>query len=202
MKSLQRKLVLVLIFSLFSIAAKAGDSIMLQAVKPEQIDRCQIVKDNFLPVSVGEITWDSPDRSVGVTSTKEGSEPVILSEKLETILADSFKNFLGKCQFKTQAKGQNAIVLDITIQDFFVKAKNDVVVGKTDGSLRLSISYNNANDGTYTVSTFSVEREYKTGPSKKLKRLEKIVSQLLVDGINEVAASRSFYDTIELLSKK
>ncbi len=198
---MNKKIFLALAFSLLSFSAHAINSVNLEAVKPEQIDRCQMVKAETLPLMVGEITWDSPDRSIGVTTTKDGSHPVTLNTELEKTITESFNSLFAKCQFKAGTKGQPAIVLDIQVQDFFVKAQNDIVVGKTEGTSRIIISFNNSKNDTYATDNYSVEREYKTGPTKKLKRLEKVINQILVDTLNEVAASRSFYDTLVLLSK-
>lgn len=189
------------VFIFTSSLAHAINTVNLEVVKPEQIDRCQIVNPLSMPVRVGEITWESPDRSIGVTSTKEGSHPVTLSTPIETVITESFNNFFKKCQFKVATKDQAAIVIDITIQDFFVKAENALVVGKTNGSSRFNISFNNTGKDTYTTETYFIEREYKTGPTKKLARLEKVINLILVDSINEIAGSKSFYETIGTLSK-
>jgi len=198
---MNKKIFLTLALSFLSFSAHAINSVNLEAVKPEQIERCQAVKAETLPLIVGEITWDSPDQSIGVTTTKEGSHPVTLNTEIAKTLKDSFNSMFTKCGFKIGTKGQPAIVIDIQVQDFFVKAENALVVGKTEGTSRFILSFNNSKNDTYTSDNYAIEKEYKTGPTKKLSRLEKVINMILVDTMNEIASSRSFYDALAQLSK-
>ncbi|MBF0107435.1 MAG: hypothetical protein HQM16_19170 [Deltaproteobacteria bacterium] len=173
----------------------------LQTVFDQSIDRCRTLPQNVLPLYIQSVEWNSPDRAVGVIKAKDTNAQVRLNGRLEDIFKDSLKNAFSKCGFKLSESSSNAVVIKASIKDFYVKAANDGLVGKSTGSVDLTLTYTKANAEQYATSQHSFETEYKAGPSRKLKRLEKILNQLLVDVINDVAFSETVYRQIERMSK-
>lgn len=194
----------LLVFLNFTFLAKAAtdSSVTVDIVKIQQIDRCRNLKAGTLPLFIQSVTWQSSDRSVGLIKDKEENTPVKAQGRLEEIVKTSLENALTKCGFVLEPSPEKAIVLAVKIDDFFVKSVNEGLVGKTTGTVELTIDSSRPGTMMYSSSTHGFETDYKTGPSRKLKRLQKVLNQILIDVINEVAFSETFYKQIARMSQR
>ena len=196
--------IFLLVFLSFNFFAEAATepSVTVDVVKTHQIDRCREVKANTLPLYIQSVSWTSLDRSVGLIKDKEENIPVKAQGRLEEIMKTSLKNAFAKCGFVLNPSPEKAIVLVVRIDDFFVKSVNEGFVGKTTGNVELTIEYSRPGTVMYSSSTHGFETDYKTGPSRKMKRLQKVLNQVLVDVINEVAFSETVYAQIARMSRE
>lgn len=195
-------IIFVFVFLSFHFLAGAtpDSSVMVAIVQENQIDRCRQVKAGTLPLYIKAVTWKSPSRAVGLVKEKDQNIEVGSQGRLEEVVLASLKAALIKCGFVLSPLPDNAIEVKVKINDFFVKSINEGFVGKTTGTADFTMELARPETATYLSSNHALEMDYKAGPSRKIKRLEKILNQILVDVLNDIAFSETLYTQTAQLS--
>ncbi len=177
----------------------AEDSVPLVAISANQIDSCLSVPSTLKPIRIAKVLHKG-NEAVGYVRVGDATESVYSQTDLKEIVRESLERTLKHCGYKI-VRDTKAIALTLTIDDFFSGARNKFLVGKGETKAAFDVELVTADGNSHYTFRFANNTDLKGFTGGKVKRLAKSLNGILLDVMQQVAASQAFLDGVQDFSQ-
>jgi len=152
---------------------------------------CNWSMKKSLRVWVGAIEDIRQEKEVGVLVLKEESVPLTSTRPVAEILKEAIERGLKKCGYTLAVnKNQSDVVVKGLLEDFSGTSKKGLIKGQATGRAEFTLQMNLVDMTDNLSVSFAVEETQAKAISKKPKKLERILNNLLTRLTQEIFQSK------------
>jgi uncharacterized lipoprotein YajG len=192
-------LLLMVIVALPMASVWADDSVPLVAINANQIDTCLPVPNTLKPIRIAKVLHKG-NEAVGSVRVGDATESIYSQTDLKDIVRVSLERTLARCGYKV-VRDTQAIALTLTIDEFFSGTRNKFLVGKGETKASFDVELVTADGNSRYTFRFANSADLKGFAGGKVKRLAKSLNGILLDVMQQVAASPAFLNGMQDFSQ-